>query len=205
LSRAVSREAFRRLLHLPERFLIVTQQQIADEHYSVATLDALHTLAAEDEPESREDLLAALLVGHAQTPNETQNLLAHLRSSGSVNLISVVREFNYRLVETAMSTPEQLPSVMLEMVRADAETLSLLNYLATPEPQGQRKRMVQALVEARLSGVPNAEEFLGLPSLKEWLHLASLPGEVARSFYVRRIFRPKFVRKLFIRKPSLGT
>ena len=204
LSRAVSREAFRCLLHTPERFLTITRQQVADEKYGVAALDALDALAAEDQPESRDDLLSVLLIGYAQTQNETRNLLAQLRSSGSLNLISAVREFNYRVVETAMSNPAQFPSVMLELLRADIETLGLLNYLATPEPQGQRRKMVQALVEARLSGVPAAEEFLALPALKEWLHLASLPGEVARSFYVRRIFRPKFVKRLFIRKPSLG-
>jgi len=199
ISRAVSREAFRLLLQDPTRFLTLCQKQLADQVSSAATVDAIDALASDDPPGSREQLLRALLDGYAREPEAARNLLSTLRSTGS-NLPSVAHEFNYRLIEGAMSTPAELPSLVLDLVHRDIETFSLLNYLAAPEPQGQRSKLVRALVEARLLEIDAADEFLALPALKEWLNLASIAGEVARSFYVRRIFSRKFVRRLFVRK-----
>jgi hypothetical protein len=200
LSRSVLREALRRSLHDPARFLVLTEKQLSTGATFDSTRDALNQLASDTSPDSREELLRALLDGYAQAPALARALLQALRITGDSNLVGIIHEFNYRLIENAITTPTIFPSLALEMIRENTEALSLLNYLAAAEPQGQRPRVVRALVEARLLEVAAADELLELPALKEWTNLASLAAEVSRSFYVRKIFSRKFVRRLFVRR-----
>jgi hypothetical protein len=76
------------------------------------------------------------------------------------------------------------------MIRSNPDALSLLNFLAAPEPQGKRARFVRSMVEAKLLDVAAVDELLAIPDLKFWPNLASLSAEISRSFYVRRIFSP---------------
>lgn len=200
LRRAVIREAFRRVLQDPPKFLSLTEKQLAHEATSDATRDAIMALVSNDPPGSREAMLRTLLECHTQSPDATRSLLSALGTTASLDLTTAVHEFNYRVIEAAMATPASFPSTALGMVQRDSQIFSLLNYLAAPEPQGQRSNLVRALVEARLMELPAAEEFLALPALKEWVNLASIAPEVARSFYVRKVFSRKFVRRLFTRK-----
>jgi hypothetical protein len=200
LRRAVIGEAFRRLVPDAKRFLLLTEKYLTQEDTSQATVEALETLAKDAPPGSRGAMLDALLESHAQMPEATVSLLARFQSGSSSELSSVVREFNYRLIEGAMSRPAEFSSLLLAMIQRDVQTVSVLNYLAAPEPQGQRSKLLAALVEARLLQAAGADELLAIPDLREWTNLATLATEVARSYYVRRIFSPRFVTKLFTQK-----
>lgn len=187
LAEAVLHHGFKRSLDNPAGFVLLAYQQLTNGATAGRAREALESLVSED---SRSELLAALLAAYVEAPKSVDSLLSTLRAIGSAELIGVVHEFNYRLIEEAIATPELLPGLILDLIRKNTDTLSLLNYLATSEPQGARSRLVHALVAAKLNNIADADELLGNPELKLWPNLASLSAEISRSFYVRRIFSP---------------
>ena len=201
-ARAVRQEAFKHLLLDPPNFVASAYSDLASDETSDAARDTLESLALDRPTGSRDELLGALAQGYAHTPATVKTLLLSMKSSGRPELVRAAYEFNYRAMEGAISAPHALPSVALEMINGDderGEALSMLNYMASPEPQGRRSALVQALVEARLREAPGVDELLAHPALKNWARLATLQSEVTRGFYVRKIFSRKFTR-LFTRK-----
>lgn len=203
VTRAVWRESFRYLLAEPGKFLALTQKYLADHHAGPALREALEALAANDPVGAREELLRALLLAHDESPETTRDLLLTLRSIGTTEMISLGREFDYLLVEAALLQPNVFPARVLEMVRQDNETFSLINSLATPGALGRRDALVRALVQAKLNGVTAVEELLARPEMREWQNLTTLPSEVGRSFYVRNITRK--VKEMFVRRTTVST
>ncbi len=193
-------EAFRRSLSDAKRFRALTEKYLTQDGTSEAAAQALKTLANDEPPGSRNLMVEALLESYAQAPEPTVNLLERFQNGPISQLATVVHELNYRLIEGAMSKPSEFSSLVLAMVQRDVQTFSILNYLAMPEPQGRRSKFVAALVEARLLQADGVDELLALSDLREWTNLASLAAEVARSYYVRRIFSTRFVTKLFTQK-----
>jgi hypothetical protein len=203
LARAVRRTAFERLLQDPPAFVALACEALSGAGASSAAREAIGAFALDEPPGSREVMLRVLAEGYAHSPVAAKELLAGLKSSGSPELAHVAYEFNYRRMEAAIATPSSFPSVALELIGGDGgqgESLSLLNYLAAPEPAGVRSSLVNALAEARRLQVAEADELLAHPALTGWSNLVSLPAEVTRAFYVRKIFPRKLAAKLFIRK-----
>ncbi|MDX6574254.1 MAG: hypothetical protein QOE96_207 [Blastocatellia bacterium] len=199
LAQGVRNEAFRRSLEDSAGFVALAGAQLAHVETADDTAEAIVRLARDDPPGSREQMMRALLEADEQAPQMTKNLVVILRT-GEPDLVRIVYEFNYRLIEKAMTVPVTFPAFVLETVRTDDDAISLLNYLAEPEPQGNRSTLVRTLVEARLLEANGVDKLLALPALKQWTNLASLQAEVARSYYLRRIFAPRFVTKLFSKR-----
>lgn len=199
VAQGVRNEAFRRSLEDSAGFVALAGAQLAQVETAGDTAEAIVRLARDDPPGSREQMMRALLEADAQAPQMTKNLVFILRT-GEPDLVRIVYEFNYRLIEKAMAVPVTFPAFVLETIRTDDDAIGLLNYLAEPEPQGNRSTLVRALVEARLLEANGVDELLALPALKQWTNLASLQAEVARSYYLRRIFAPRFVTKLFSKR-----
>jgi hypothetical protein len=200
VSLEVRREAFSLLLQNPVRFVTLAYEQLTNAATADATVESLDLLARNDAHESRPELLKALLAGYRQMPIVTKDLLIALRSFGNQNLANIVHEFNFGLIEAGMSTPATFPQLVLEMIRQDNETFSLLNYLADPGPLGQRDKLVDVLGEAMLLKVEATDQLLALPGLREWTNLTSLAGQVSRGFYVKRFSPVRFVSSLFTPK-----
>lgn len=199
---AVRHEALRQLCQDPAMFVTVTYEQLENPETSEATEESLELLAHDDPPDAREAMLEALLAGYALTPKVTRDLLVAFRSSGNSQLANTVHEFIYRLIESSLSVAAMFPALVLDMIQQDVETLSLLNHIAAPEPQGRRSVLVRTLVEARSLEIGAADQLLALPALNEWTNLASLSAQVSRAFYMKKIFSKKFVTTLFTRKQT---
>jgi hypothetical protein len=200
--RAVRQEAFRRLLQDPPNFVALVYEDLVSAENADDAREALEAFADDQPPGTRDELLSALAHGYAQSREGTRRLLASLRSSGSSILLRAVYAFNYQLVNYALAAPATLPTILLELIETESErgeVLSMLDYLAGPQSH-RRAAFVDALVAARQLQAAGLDELLAHPALKEWANLATLPAEVARAFYMSKIFSVKAVRRLFRRK-----
>jgi hypothetical protein len=200
VSLEVRREAFRILLQNPARFVTLAYEQLMNVATADATAESLDLLARNDAHESRQEMLRALLAAYSQSPVATKDLLIAVTSSGNQNLANIVHEFNFGLIEAGLSTPATFPQLVLDLIRQDSETFSLLNYLADPGPLGQREKLVDVLVEAMLLKVEATDQLFALPGFREWTNLMSLSGQVSRRFYAQRFSPARFVSSLFTPK-----
>jgi hypothetical protein len=72
-----------------------------------------------------------------------------------------------------------------------------LNYLALSEPQGQRRLLAQALVQAKVLQPQEVDHLLRHPSFQAQPNLAGLRMEVRLASVLNSVFVPNFVSRFF--------
>ncbi|HEV2915102.1 MAG TPA: toll/interleukin-1 receptor domain-containing protein [Pyrinomonadaceae bacterium] len=202
LSRDVRYESMKRLLHDPTALIGVANEGLERAETFAAMRATLEKLSQNRPQGYRGELFQALAYGFELQPLAVKSLLSKLDASGSIVLRQAAHDFRYRLLEGSLAAPFTLLSMLTsEMAEPErqADTLSLLNQLAAPEPQGKRDALVRSLARARALQQPTVDALLSHPSMQNRTHLAALAREVKRAAFLGKI-TPKFVTRLFTRR-----
>jgi hypothetical protein len=199
-SAEVRREAFRRLFYVPDVFVDTVAEYFADDN-TVAEAHGAIEMLAQPEPEGyREDLLEALASGYALNQDATRRLLGVFRASPGFTLRLLAHEFTSRLIEGTLSNPAAL---YLSLAQATTDPYELtdvvqaLKSLAVSGPWGQRKALVRALAQTRVSRTEDVDSLLQHPALQAEPELAGLRSEVRVATVLNRVFMPRFLTRFF--------
>lgn len=194
------REAFVRLLHVPDLF-VETVAEYFDDHRTVDQARRAIEMMSEQQLDGyREDLLQALAAGYALNKPATQRLLRLLRASADASLHSLTYYFTLNLIEGALDQPEALYLNLTDAINdptQQAEMVQVLKRLALSEPLGHRKALVQALAVKRISRPDDVDNLLQHPAFLAEPELSGLRLEVKLNSVLSRVFVPKLLTRLF--------
>ncbi|HEY0377984.1 MAG TPA: toll/interleukin-1 receptor domain-containing protein [Pyrinomonadaceae bacterium] len=197
-------EGLRGLFPDPLSFVAVVAEGLGRADLAGETCVALELLAQPGPRGRREEVLHVLT--HAQSLNAAavRALLRQLRGTFSRTLGRLASDFNLRLLDADLSSPERFLSAVAEAMRdADerAEVVPLLRQLSAPEPEGRRRALVQTLGAARAARPQAVDQLLRDQSWQAPAGLFSFGTQVKLFSFLHKTFSPRLAYMIFAPKP----